>query len=918
MLKWTVEELETPFVTVADRAYFQNVLRGRLWQRRGGSFWLEPVWSQTTGESFAVLAMPAGVDAALQGWERPRVAALTSRMVSLQRTVLPPATGFAIVDLDGAILFHSDPRKGLQEENLLEETDANRPLRALLFARRSGSAPGRYAGRDHLFQVKPVAGIPWSVVAFRDKTLLRTVNIEIVTTALICLLVYAAIFVVLFALVYLLPQYRARWVWPAARRRGSYVQLALAYAGCLLLYPALLRAAGPAGLFWAGLLLPTVVLFFSYVKVHRDEGPLRARQCIALAVGCVLAAALFALLWSQLARGGRAGLLVCLGGGALLLLPRVNAFFRRHTGPSPRLPYVTAAALLLAVVAVLPAVSFFKLAYDLHVESMVKHGQVKLLQAFQARRVELRDWARQVLPDAEQEPLPARRLASALHGAYHRPFFGTRACGASEETCGHAPGGEHHAHGGEVHDHWLPGLLEEFLPLYNDSSVEMARLARDKAEDGAWRWDHRQGRLVLHAGEDGGGGALHLASTVPRFAFGPADLGLLLVGVVVLALAMVGVIWFIVRKILLLRTHVPSWLGRAGLDGPLGGNVIRISRSRERLRPPERADAAVLDLAAADAAVLAGTAHDDPALAGRRLVVVDRFEHRLRDPAFNRAKLVLLEELTRDPERRVALLSRVDPHLFLVADGDEQQRERWVRVLGEFESFDLDGAGDPAALAVALAEVARRERERGAPSSLERAAWRRHVGACLEAVREECSPTAPLQAIGLELVPELALDEMDRGQILDEIAERANAYYRALWASLSDVERLALVHHAEEGLLNPKCRRPLPRLLACGLAVRDPELRLLNETFRRFVVSRRGEVLPLERRDAEDSAWANLKRPLVTAMLGVAVFFFATQREMFNTTLIFVSAVAGALPQLLKMADYFGGGRRGGAAAGGS
>jgi hypothetical protein len=156
------------------------------------------------------------------------------------------------------------------------------------------------------------------------------------------------------------------------------------------------------------------------------------------------------------------------------------------------------------------------------------------------------------------------------------------------------------------------------------------------------------------------------------------------------------------------------------------------------------------------------------------------------------------------------------------------------------------------------------------------------------------------------LLPALDLREMDRGEIFDEIRERAEVYYRSLWASLADGEKLLLVHLAEEGLVNPKNRRPLQRLLARGIARRDPALRVMNETFRSFVIAHKHEVMAIERRDAEDSPWAHLKRPLMTMLVGVAVFFFATQRDMFNTTLVFVTALAGTLPQLLQLVGFFG------------
>ncbi|HSF43363.1 MAG TPA: cache domain-containing protein [Thermoanaerobaculia bacterium] len=906
-IKWTTRDQETPSINVRDRPYFQNVVQGRLWNWNGGRFTLEAIRSWTTGEGLFVVAMPvedgrarpagpalaAGPPAEAPAPDlvqaKPVVAALTIPMASLREPVLPPGFGFALVDDDGRVLAHSDAKKGLQE-NLLEETDFNRALRSSLFARRSGYIEVRYAGREHMLHPVPVAaGLPWSVVAFRDKTLLRTVNVQILTTALLCLVFYVAAILLLLALVYLLPHFRARWVWPARERRGTYAQLAALYTLCLLVYPFALATSDPSHLFWTGTLLPLLVLLVSYVKLSKNGGALAPRHWAAAGLAALLLALLLVLVWARLSGVSLAVLIGSLtAGGALLFLPAADRFFARLAGLPPRLAYVTAAALLLAVLAILPAVSFFKLAYDLHVENMIKHGQVRMMRGVEERM---------------QKGLPA----DPRHGVYLASFFGTQVPQGGPANRGHV----------HVHDRWLPDLLEDYLPLYNESSAEMGRLSRDAADDQGWHWEHDGGRLVLHTGHGKGEKGVHLASFVPSILSSLTDWTVLSVSVVILGLAMVGVIWFLVRKILLLRTHVPFWIDRLDLAaGPLGGSVIRISRRRDRLRVPDRPDTAVIDLAAAQQAVEAGTALDDPALEGKRLVFVDHFEHRLRDAGFNRAKRLLLEDLVADPERRVVVLSAVDPHLCLVAGSPyggikaavgEGEREAWGSLLGEFETFDLDGAGDPAELFAALA-VLEEDLLKNPPGAawIEQEAWRYQVRSCLAAVRTECGVTAPLQAIGRELLPALDLREMDRGQILDEIRERAGLYYRALWASLSDGEKLLLVHLAEEGLVNPKNRRPLQRLLARGIARRDPALRVMNETFRSFVIAHKHEVLAIERQEAADSPWAHLKRPLATVLMGVAVFFFATQREVFNTTLVFVTALAGALPQLLQLVGVFG------------
>ena len=144
---------------------------------------------------------------------------------------------------------------------------------------------------------------------------------------------------------------------------------------------------------------------------------------------------------------------------------------------------------------------------------------------------------------------------------------------------------------------------------------------------------------------------------------------------------------------------------------------------------------------------------------------------------------------------------------------------------------------------------------------------------------------------------------LDKEEILAEIEERASNYYEGLWACCSPVERLALEHLAEDGFANYRDGKVVRRLIARGLVRRDPHLRLMNETFRRFVVStlRRAEIAKLEE-DTQASAWDHFKRPFATILALVLVLFVATQKERFDATMALILGATGVLPSLLKLA----------------
>jgi len=148
---------------------------------------------------------------------------------------------------------------------------------------------------------------------------------------------------------------------------------------------------------------------------------------------------------------------------------------------------------------------------------------------------------------------------------------------------------------------------------------------------------------------------------------------------------------------------------------------------------------------------------------------------------------------------------------------------------------------------------------------------------------------------------------LDVGQLLVEVGERAENYYREIWSTCTKEEKLVLGQLAQEGLVNYKAKTTLRRLMARGLVRREPHFVLMNETFRRFVLSSfsRTEVAALEE-DSTTSAWDAIRWPFLALLVGSLAFLFVTQHELFNTTVGVITAVAATVPAIMKMANIFG------------
>jgi hypothetical protein len=121
---------------------------------------------------------------------------------------------------------------------------------------------------------------------------------------------------------------------------------------------------------------------------------------------------------------------------------------------------------------------------------------------------------------------------------------------------------------------------------------------------------------------------------------------------------------------------------------------------------------------------------------------------------------------------------------------------------------------------------------------------------------------------------------------------------------------LVLGYVASDGWVHVSARPVVRRLLGRRLLEKDPALRLMNGTFRAFVLSSqcRADVSRLES-SAGTSTWDQLRLPLGVCVVGAAVFLFATQRELYNAILGLTTTAAVSVPSLIKAVGMLAGRR---------
>ncbi|HEV3077253.1 MAG TPA: hypothetical protein VHB47_22715 [Thermoanaerobaculia bacterium] len=988
-LRWTTDKVPLVPRHVSSRQYFRRVLHRDLWRlpppgpRRsaGGSgcdagapagsppgadlgepFTVESLASSISGYRQAVLSKPAaaGPDS------RIKVAALSMPMLSVIRPVTPPDLEFAVIDDGGAVLFHSDPDRN-NVENLFAETDQDLHLRSAVAARHRATLGVRYWGNDYRAAAEPVRGPPWTIVALRPMGALEAANVEAIVTALVFLLIYAGGFgAALVAIALLRPSYRPEWLWPSPRRSNDYLRLLLLYlllsvvfAAAAVLLPGDERLVAAAGL------MSLLVLVLGYLQLARRRWRPPARM--AWAAGLLLPCILLGRLLAPRGSSGRgpdplaawlpfALVLPVVLGAAFVVLAR-PAWWRQLTRPrrvAVAWAHPALGLLLLVLLAVLPAVAIFKTAETIQVENFVKRGQLELRDKLLARRaraerlyddqwgagkrrlLELRCAMTGAAAAGGQTGTGTAAEGPARAGAwgldlYAGPFFATRIS---------APAGKAGAGGAALaEEEPMWDLFEDLLPVYSSQAAASRELIHDRATDGGWQWDRRDGALALESEAL----RLRLVSQPPRSwlagaappgwnAASAAGTG---VAAALLLALLAGLSWFISRRVFLVDLVEPLWTGREGaLPATVGSNIFLVNRCQHwHLAAPEtsfvRLHCKELE-------------QETPGWPAKRLellrsqpgrsVVVEGFEHRILEPDFNARKLALLEDLVLQ-HRTVVVLSTVHPHPLLArapaVAGDApspaapaapavppDDSKRWRALLDAFTLIDEDlrPRVDEANLANLTVRgwrdmqlLLRRVRKGGE----EEEAQDYHFKSPLLAA--ECGDNPVLIQLGRELDPFTI--GLDRRQLLEELGERAELYYRSLWASCGDDEKLVLGHLAEDGLANEHDRKWVRRLMARGLIRREPVCRLMNETFRRFVLSQgcRREVLELEQHTGP-SPWEHFRRPFFATVAAGIVFFLATQKEVLNGTLAIATAVTAALPAMGKVLGLISGRHGGGAA----
>jgi len=915
-------------IPVDKRDYFKLALAGKTWTVANKQYVLEWVRSMTTGDITAVLARKT---------DRPDlpVIALSTELIDISQAVRPPGVDIAIIDENGAVIYHSDQER-IGYENFFAESDQNRDLRSAVLGRGAAHVTATYWGDAKTMYVTPLTNSPWTLVTFRAKRLTRVLNIEAVLLALMLLLLVAVPYFAVYVLVLVIaPRYRASSLWPEETRRGEYLRLVLIYLGLLLLFVLNNWALSPWSCFNGAMVIPIVAILSTYLVLHRSGTPGR------LAVPSILWLGTNAALLKGFIDGDidtdrsfyphqpaakailiLAAIGVALLTGAFVLLTNGRPGRWRLASRISRIPigygglYRLCGVLLLIIGVAMPVAGFFRISRHVESELLVKYGQLRAAAGLEHRVAHLERL--NIRPDST-----AGVRADTL-GYRIGTIFGSEwslwTPGEAAASCADP----------RPSDWTIAPSAAKWLPALYEDSVAIRPLFLEQSMDDLWHWCLEGAKIELVrkvrfdpdvsmklSGAVRPFQKMHIRSDLPEERdetaqpartngteesqpSGTAPLLGMLSGAIVLMLLFWYISDFIATRVLLIDVIAPHWLAHLPLSPTLGDHIFLVRRDR-KVRDLVGGDAeGFVKVSYADLEATGGWSAAleklDSSAAGRNLRITD-FEYGINDGAINEKKLQWLERLLALPDRTVIVVSTVSPAYVMTTpsppSGLTGYYERWRTLLDRF-------------VTVTAEELELRHED-----------WTRR--------RDLLEPdriTSPKSWLEKETAYNPFLRRLrgeldakgDPHHLLDEIGERAETYYAGLWSSCREEEKLLLYQLAKNGLANGRNRRTLRRLLARGLVQRAGGLELFSETFRLYVLAAAEREDLVRRAHAERGAstWDAFRGPFFIIIISILLLLFVTQKDLLTTTTALATALTTGLPMMMKVIGSFTDRRQGG------
>jgi hypothetical protein len=132
------------------------------------------------------------------------------------------------------------------------------------------------------------------------------------------------------------------------------------------------------------------------------------------------------------------------------------------------------------------------------------------------------------------------------------------------------------------------------------------------------------------------------------------------------------------------------------------------------------------------------------------------------------------------------------------------------------------------------------------------------------------------------------------------IQQMSYPYYFSIWNSLSKTERYVVYDIAMDRFVNTVNANAIVSLLNKGILVYDHSLRLMNESFTNFILTKvsSDEALEMEMKTRRKGTWNTAFGVIVLLVISLIIFLSIGQQNFLNDINAFLTSI-GALVGLL-------------------
>lgn len=947
-------------ISVPKRQYFLHSRDGPLWQKSTSDeasnekFFLERIFTYDHGYWLTALSTPVTKNDPVDVPCAARVRVTLRVMQSFFATVLPPSFGFAVLeDASGEVIYHSDNSRSLLE-NFYVETDNNESLITAVHSRRHDEITGTYYGQGHRFYVAPLDDTPWSLVVFYDKTLIRTLNFEILIGTVTAQIFYALIIfggLLVFRWISLHKRWRFIWPRPAVLREYRYLALILLLGQGL----AWLVVDNPDEKYNLYTLVAFPLFTLSLISYLLDQKHhLRSTTVsyhIKRSVTTIfLLAGILAISFSSFRPEFNAShkVQVALLLLAVLLLVSVSRLLQKYV-PEKNLPgqekvvrfwYLTCAMLVLVLVSVWPTKLLFDDIFQLQADKLLRMSQHHVLQQVDRRRDAIKNdlaridsghhgsfkdtyVGRYLTPDIYVTPAselpetetPTSKLPEAVTSPPYTTLNSGKYCSKTKPK-----------KMSEFYSKHPVSFLTENFPSYSPLSSWLHVMFFEQAGDLNWCAKTQDGKLsfMKTSAIDNGTYEIESKQIPMEYSVDPEIKMSFYGGLIFLFFLMLYALRTISRRILgldfpVIRTHWDLENIEEKIEDWRGTRRVVLAPSPEfinKLKPhlSELGEVSELDLSSSEGQqkLLDLAAHmdrEDPDVA---LLKSPKFFSCGRET--REQLLQALEELDACPQTTLILCTGLFPWLNLALadeqlaynDFSDEERMRWQTLLGNFQSghASLDTMTKLTSIEALLHYECRNTELEEIRLSIEL------EPAFLRAVELQKNPWQNIFRTFWGYFKNSAPGEdiLTSKELVDDVTQRARHFHKSLWQCCNEEEKYILYRMAQGHMINSLHRKLLERLLRLGLIRKDPDFRISSYSLQNFILSEGSpEQAKAWEKQTPASIWTHLRVPLLMLLLTLFVFLAYVGPNVIESILGLIPAIILALPLVMR---FLPGGRK--------